>query len=160
MSFATFQQLYPDGRVFFNPPYSPWDKAVRWMMYSVVGLQHTIEEPVFPTIHEFDTRLPNKAYVYGLNMNGERMAFTLDHIKHHENVLNTEVGGEPLVLVYYQDLGFVDVFHRTIDGQVVTVTDIDYYGNTPHGQLTRAVMAHEVFWFIWKAFYPDSDVRL
>ena len=45
MSFGAFQTLYPEGLVFFNPPYNPWNKAVRWMMYSVVGLQHAIEEP-------------------------------------------------------------------------------------------------------------------
>ncbi|MFB3078027.1 MAG: DUF3179 domain-containing (seleno)protein, partial [Lysobacterales bacterium] len=159
MSFGAFQTLYPEGLVFFNPPYNPWNKAVRWMMYSVVGLQHAIEEPIFPTIHEFDTRLPNKAYVYGVNMNGQQVAFTLDHIKQHGNVLNTEVGGEPLVLVYYEDQGFVDAFHRTLDGQTVTVAEIDYHGNTSQGQLQRAVMAHEVFWFIWSTFYPETDMR-
>jgi hypothetical protein len=160
MSFGTFQALYPQGLVFFNPPYSPWDKLVRWMMYSVVGLQHALDEPVFPTIHEFDSRLPNKAYVYGVNMNGQQVAFTLDAIKAQGNVLNTEVGGEPLALVYFEELGFVDAFHRRIDGRTVTVTDIDPYGNTAQGQLQRAVMAHEVFWFIWNTFYPATEVRI
>lgn len=159
MSFEAFRRLYPEGLVFFNPALNPWDKVVRWMMYSIVGYQHVIEQPVFPTVHEFDTRLPNKAYVYGVRMNGEKMAFTLDFIKRQGNIVNTEVGGVPLALVYFEDYDYVDAFVRTLDGEVITVEAIDPFGVTPQGTLERAVMASEVFWFIWSTFYPDTGVR-
>jgi hypothetical protein len=129
------------------------------MVYSVVGLQHAIEAPVFPTIHEFDTRLPNKAYVYGVRVGDTKVAFTLDYIERNGGMVNTEVGGKPLVLVYFEDYGFVDAFERTAGGDVITVTEIDPYGRTPQGQLERAVMASEVFWFIWSTFYPDTGLE-
>jgi hypothetical protein len=43
MTFGAYRALYPAGKVFFNPAYNPWNKLVRWMVYSVVGLQHAIE---------------------------------------------------------------------------------------------------------------------
>lgn len=159
MTFGAYRALYPAGKVFFNPAYNPWNKLVRWMVYSVVGLQHAIEAPVFPTIHEFDTRLPNKAYVYGVRVGDTKVAFTLDYIERNGGMVNTEVGGKPLVLVYFEDYGFVDAFERTAGGDVITVTEIDPYGRTPQGQLERAVMASEVFWFIWSTFYPDTGLE-
>jgi hypothetical protein len=159
MTFGAYRQLYPGGKVFFNPAYNPWNKLVRWMVYSVVGLQHTIEAPVFPTIHEFDTRLPNKTYVYGVRIGDTKVAFTLDYIKRKGSLVNTEVGGQPLVLVYFEDYGFVDAFERTVGGKAITVTEIDPYGRTPQGQLERAVLASEVFWFIWSTFYPDTGLQ-
>ncbi|MDH3531569.1 MAG: DUF3179 domain-containing protein [Gammaproteobacteria bacterium] len=159
MTFEAYRALYPAGKVFFNPAYNPWNKLVRWMVYSVVGLQHAIEAPVFPTIHEFDTRLPNKAYVYGVRVGDTKVAFTRDYIERNGGMVNTKVDGKPLVLVYFEDYGFVDAFERTVGGEVITVTEIDPYGRTPQGQLERAVMASEVFWFIWSTFYPDTDVK-
>jgi len=159
MTFGAYRKLYPEGMVFFNPAFNPWNKLVRWMVYSVVGLQHAIEEPIFPTIHEFDTRLPNKTYVYGVRVGDAKTAFTMDYIKRSGNIVNTEVGGKPLVLVNFAEYGFVDAFERKVDGEAITVTEIDPYGMTPQGQLQRAVMASEVFWFIWSTFYPDTDLR-
>lgn len=159
MSFGAYQRLYPDGLVFFNPAYNPWNKLVRWMMYTVVGLQHARDDPVFPTIDRFDRRLPNKAYVYGVRVGDTKVAFTLDYIKRNGGIVNTEVGGKPLALVYFPDYGFVDAFERTVEGREITVYEIDPYGDTPHGKLERAVMAHEVFWFIWNTFYPDTELR-
>jgi len=160
MTLRAYRELYPEGRVFFNPAYNPWDKLVRWMVYSVVGLQHAIEEPIFPTIHRFDTRLPNKTYVYGVRVGDVTTAFTLDYIKRNGGIVNTEVGGKPLVLVYFEEYGFVDAFERSVDGAVITVTEVDPYGRTPDGQLERAVLASEVFWFIWSTFYPDTSVEI
>ncbi len=159
MTFGAYRELYPEGKVFFNPAYNPWDKLVRWMVYSVVGLQHANEAPVFPTIHKFDSRLPNKTYVYGIRAGDAEKAFTLDYLKRNGNIVNTVVGGKPLVLVNFGKYGYVDAFERTVDGQVISVTEIDPYGMTPQGQLKRAVMASEVFWFIWSTFYPDTDLQ-
>ncbi len=158
MTFGAYRALYPNGEVFFNPAYNPWNKLVRWMVFSVVELQHAVEAPVFPTIHEFDTRLPNKTFVYGVRVGDAKTAFTLDYIKRNGGIVNTEVGGKPLVLVYFEDYGFVDAFERRLGGEAVTVTEIDPYGMTPQGRLERAVMASEVFWFIWSTFYPDTDL--
>jgi hypothetical protein len=99
-----------------------------------------------------------KAYVYGVRVGETRVAFTLDYIERNGGIVNTEVGGKSLVLVYFEDYGFVDAFERTVGGEVITVTAIDPYGATPQGQLKRAVLASEVFWFIWSTFYPDTDL--
>ncbi len=160
MTFGAYRVLYPEGKVFFNPAYNPWNKLVRWMVHSVVGLQHAIEEPIFPTVHQFDTRLPNKTYVYGVRVDDTKIAFTLDYIKRNGGIVNTKVGGKPLVLVFFEDYGFVDAFERAVDGHAITVTEIDPYGMTPQGQLERAVMASEVFWFIWSTFYPDTRLEI
>ncbi len=158
MSFAAFRELYPDGLVLFNPAFNPWDKLVRWMVYTVVSYQHAIEAPVFPTIEQFDTRLPNKAYVYGLRFGGQQLAVTPDYIRKQGGVINIEVGGTPIVLAWFDNFGYADAFYRSIDGEVIDVTAIDPYGMTESGQLERAVMANEVFWFVWSTFYPDTSL--
>jgi hypothetical protein len=71
-----------------------------------------------------------------------------------------ELNDQALVLVFFEDYGFVDAFERAVDGQTITVTEIDPYGMTPQGQLERAVMASEVFWFIWSTFYPDTRLEI
>lgn len=158
MSFGAFRRLYPDGLVYHKPAYNPWDRLTRWMMYTVVGYQHAMDAPVFPTIEEFDERLPNKSYVYGMRVGAAKAAFTLDYIKRNGGIVNTEVGGTPIALVYFEEYEYVDAFERVIDGREVVVSEIDPYGVTPHGRLPRAVMASEVFWVIWSTFYPDTSL--
>ncbi|MDP7101544.1 MAG: DUF3179 domain-containing (seleno)protein [Rhodospirillales bacterium] len=158
MSFAAFRDLYPKGKVFHNPIHNPWDWFTRWMMFTVLDYQHVIEPPVFPTIDKYDERLPTKAYVYGLRVGDTKIAYTLDYIKRNGGIVNTEVGGKPIALVYYKDHDFVDAFERTVSGKIIEVKEVDEYGVSPHGKLKRVPMAVEIFWIIWHTFYPDTEL--
>jgi hypothetical protein len=102
--------------------------------------------------------LPTKAYVYGLRVGDTKIAYTLDYIKRNGGIVNTEVGGKPIALVYYKDHDFVDAFERTVSGKIIEVKEVDEYGVSPHGKLKRVPMAVEIFWIIWHTFYPDTEL--
>jgi Protein of unknown function (DUF3179) len=108
MPFRSFKYLYPDGMVYINeipdfaenPVLAVWDRVVRHkMMLWGVGL-NWIEnnKPAFPTIEFKDTRLPMKELVYTISMNDEHVAYSKDFIKQQGNIINSVIGGVPIVI--------------------------------------------------------------
>lgn len=166
MSYASFKAIYPEGLVLSNPPKGMRDRIVRWMLFTVDGLQHDrARPPVFPTINLDDPglkRLPLKEMVWGVRIAGEQAAYTSDYFKQKNWIINTRLGGKDIVLVYYPEYQTVGGFDRDINGQVVTITDlnqIDIHGNTPYGKLNRIVVASEVFWMVWYTYYPGTGIN-
>jgi len=73
MSFRGFQKAYPEGEVFLNPPSSnPFLRLLDMVTdpaFSIgISKQHREEKPVMDNMSHFDDRLPNKTYVWGVNM--------------------------------------------------------------------------------------------
>jgi hypothetical protein len=71
--------------------------------------------------------------------------------------VNAEVGGQPLVVAWdprYESLG---VWHNDTGKPVA---EIDFFGNTPAGQLKRAeVLRAGLFWHVWVEFFPHTDIN-
>jgi len=167
MPFSSFEELYPDGRVFVNliddfganPITAAWDRLTRHvMMYNGVSLQWVGDEPAFPTIDEFDERLPRKALIYGLNVGDDYVAYTKEFIAARGGVINTQIGGRNIVISYDEGFDTVGAFYNDTGA---AIEQIDVSGRTIQGQQLARVesLKNEAFWFIWANFYRDTDVN-
>jgi hypothetical protein len=167
MPFGSFRQLYPDGEVFVNGIRQQsdnflvrlWDTMVRdgMMLHAVRTLQWQTDEPAFPTIKEFDDRLPTKQLVYGINIADDYVAYTKQFVQQEGGLLNVEIGGRPLVI--YLDPQF-DSLAAYYNDSGRAVNSVDLFGRSDQGQLTRVeTLKSAIFWFIWYDFYKSTDVN-
>ena len=167
MPLKSFEKLYPDGRVYVNeiagftanPLLAAWDRLTRHvMMYNGVSLQWHGDNPAFPTIEEFDERLPRKALIWGLNVGDDYVAYTKDFIIEQGGVINTQIGGRDIVISYDADNEAVGAFYNDSDAPVGSV---DILGRTPEGATLARVetLKNAAFWFIWANFHKTTDVN-
>ena len=123
-----------------------------------------------------DDRLYVKEFVVGVERNGEAIAFPFG-VLNDEPVVNYELGGEPILVVFNAETGTGVVYSREVDGQVLTFSQIEdttiadaETGTTWNGltgealegslvgnTLTR-VKSTASFWFGWNDWYPDSEI--
>lgn len=167
MPLASFEALYPDGRVFVNeipsfsenPVIAGWDRLTRHvMMYNGVSLQWVGDKPAFPTIDEFDERLPRKSMIYGLNVDDDYVAYTAEFIRAQGGVVNVQVGGRDVVLVYDERWNAVGAFYNDTGTAIDQVSIMGETGEA--GRLSRVeTLKSDVFWFIWANFHRDTDVN-
>jgi len=124
---------------------------------SSIDKQHREAKPVMENMSRFDDRLHNKTYVWGVDIGNEAVCWTDDFVVEHGNTLNVEVGGQSLVVSWdprFESLGiwYNDTGHD--------VTEIDFFGNTPNGQLKRVESVKPgLFWHVWVEFFPHTDVN-
>jgi hypothetical protein len=167
MPFGTFREMYPDGLVFVNGIEQAsgnflvrlWDKLVRdgMMLHAVKTLQWQTDEPAFPTITEFDDRLPNKKLVWAFNVGDDTVAYTKQFIAEEGGLINVQVGGQPLVVFYDAARDGVAVFYNNT-GQAIH--SVDLFGHSNQGQLQRLeTLKSGIFWFIWYEFNRGTDVN-
>jgi len=167
MPFTSFEKLHPDGRVFVNeidsftenPLTALFDRLTRHvMMYNGVSLQWVGDDPAFPTIDEFDERLPRKTLIYGLNIRDDYVAYTKEFIADQGNVINTRIGGRDVVIAYHEEYDSVGAFYNNTGKPI---EQVGVHGRTLDGeQLARVeTLKNEAFWFIWANFYKDADIN-
>jgi hypothetical protein len=167
MPFGSFRELYPQGKVFINgirqqsnnPLVRAFDTVIRdgIMVHAVRTLQWQSDEPAFPTIKEFDDRLPRKQLVYGLNVDDDYVAYTKRFIAEQGGLMNVMIGGRPVVLYYDSDYDAVAAFYNDSGHPV---TRVDLFGNSDQGKLARVeTLKSAVFWFIWYDFHRHTAVN-
>ena len=167
MPLASFEKLYPDGKVFVNeiagfgqnPLAAAWDRLTRHvMMYNGVSLQWVGDDPAFPTIHEFDERLPRKTLVYGLNIGDDYVAYTKEFVIGSGNIVNTAIGGRPIVIAYDEQYDSLVAFYNDTGKPVPAV---NVAGEFTDGHTLKRVetLKSGIFWFIWANFFRDTDVN-
>jgi hypothetical protein len=167
MPLASFEKLYPDGKVFVNeiagfaqnPLAAAWDRLTRHvMMYNGVSLQWVGEDPAFPTIDEFDERLPRKTLVYGLNVGDDYVAYTKEFVRESGNIVNTTIGSRPIVIAYDEQYDSLAAFYNETGEPVQAVNVAGEFGD---GQTLERVetLKSGIFWFIWANFFKDTDVN-
>jgi len=161
MTFRGFQKAYPEGTVFVNKPSSNpilflFDTVLEMVFSSSIDRQHREAKPVMDNMSHYDGRLPNKTYVWGVNFDDDAVCWTDDFVVEQGNVVNAEVGGHPLVVAWdprYESLG---VWYNDTGEPV---TEIDFFGNTPAGQLKRVeALRPGLFWHVWVEFFPHTDI--
>ena len=161
MPWSSFKQIYPEGLVFHvveKGLFGLLDKVTYWAF--VVGLEphYNGPDPLFPTLDLDDDRLPAKEQIWGISLGGEQVAYSKSFLE-KQPVHNTEVGGEPVVVVWYPDYETLGVFSRRIDGRTIEINEIDVYGNTKLGKLKRVTQYPNVFWMVWSHWYPQTKVN-
>ncbi len=127
--------------------------------------------PFFPIMHRSD-RLPMKHVVMGIKHNGEQLAIPKDAMRKVE-VSNTDIGEEPIVVLYDSALDTVRVYSRRLEGKVLqferrgdvvadrqTGTTWSPRGQALKGKLRGAqlmgINTFDVMWFAWYAFFPAT----
>jgi len=183
-TWAEWKALHPDTKVLFAPPRGLRDRMVDAMLQWMIPIDklarrstpwHRLQEG------ELDTRLPAMSFVFGAEHGGERCAYPLDALG-RSGVLQDELGGEPVVVLYdtAHDLG--SMFSRRLDDRTLDFTAMD--GRTDgvvardeetgslwdvHGACREGPLAgrrlrelphfNKLFWFSWAAFKPGTRIH-
>lgn len=167
MPFGTFRRLYPEGQVYINgiaqqsdnPLVRLFDYLIRdgMMLHAVRDLQWQSDEPAFPTITEFDERLPRKQLVYGLNIGDDAVAYTKEFVAGQGGLINVKIGDQPLVIYYDKQMDTLAAYYNSGE---LPVTSVDLFGHSDRGELGRVeTLKSGIFWFIWYDFNKHTDVN-
>jgi hypothetical protein len=91
-------------------------------------------------------------------VNGEHVAYSIGFIKQQGNLINTIIGGTPVVINYDSQLDIVTAFFKNDEAPV---KKIDVFGKIPGGEQLERVntLKSKLFWFVFVEFYPDTDVN-
>ncbi len=162
MSFRGFQKAYPEGEVFLNRPSSnPFLRLLDMVTdpaFSIgINQQHREEKPVMDNMSHSDDRLPNKTYVWGINIGDDAVCYTQDFIVENSNMVNTVIGDRPIVISW--DPVFESVGAGYNDGGSA-VTRVDFFGVSDQGTLKRVeTLKSGLFWHVWVEFFKDTDIN-
>lgn len=121
-----------------------------------------------------DDRFEPKEVVIGIKA-GTSVAAISKAVVSEKGIVNTEVGGVPIVAVYDGSLDTVRVYSREVNDEILEfeieenlfkdpgtgslwnmfgeATEGDHKGNK-----LEWVTSFDVMWFAWYAFYPDTEV--
>ena len=162
MSFRGFQKAYPDGTVFIkkpsrNPLVRLFDFATGIALSVGIAIQHRADKPLMENMTHEDDRLPNKTYVWGLNIGDDAVCYTEDFIVANENLVNAKVGGRAIVVAWAPGYESVGAYYNDTGSKV---SEIDFFGNTSAGKLSRIeTLKPGLFWHVWVQFFPHTDVN-
>jgi hypothetical protein len=162
MTFRGFEKAYPDGTVYLNKPSSNpllkiLDTAQDMMFTWGIRAQHRIEAPLIDNMTSSDDRLPNKTYIWGVNIGADATCYTDEFVKHHDGPINARVGERNIVVDYnavYESLGI------WYNDSGAPVAEIDFYGQSDQGQLLRVeTVKPGMFWHVWVEYFPHTDIN-
>ncbi len=162
MTFRGFEKAYPEGQVFINKPSANpvlrlFDMFTETMFSAGIARQHREAAPVMDNMSHHDDRLPNKTYVWGINIGGDAVCFTDDFIALHDGPVNTVIGGRTIVLAYDRVYESIGAWYNDGDNPV---TQIDFFGQSNNGPLKRVeFLKPGMFWHVWAEFYPNTDIN-
>ena len=162
MSFRGFQKAYPEGEVFLNPPSSnPLLRLLDMVTdpaFSIgINRQHREEQPVMDNMSHFDDRLPNKTYVWGINIGDDAVCYTQDFVVENGNLVNAVIGGRSVAIAWepiYESIG------AWYNDSGVPVRRINFFGASDQGNLRRVeTLKPGLFWHVWVEFFKDTDIN-
>ena len=162
MSFRGFQKAYPEGTVFLNKPSSNLllrllDMAMDTAFTSGIARQHNEAKPLMNNMTHFDDRLPNKTYVWGVNIGDDAVCYTDDFIWENNGLVNATIGGRGIVVAYDPKYESVGAWYNDSG---VPVSQIDFFGNSDQGQLKRVeTLKSGMFWHVWVEFFQNTYVN-
>ena len=126
-----------------------------------------------------DDRLAANALVVGVEANGAFVGFPIDAVGREGGVLNTEVGGVPVVVVYDAGSRTGIAFERIVGGRILEFADIpvsvgfrlrdtetgstwDTSGHAVDGPLTGASLKFAPSfiseWYGWSGYHPQTGL--
>jgi len=142
----------------------------------------SIDNPKFISVQEASKFLEDSELVLGLNINGDIRVYPLQILVWHE-IVNDEVGSNPIAVSYCPLCFTNQVFNRTIDGQEVVEfgtsgklynSNLVMYDRTSKSLWSQAMAEGIVgkyagtklervpfdvaYWKEWKQLYPDSKI--
>ena len=178
----TWVRLHPDTRVvaggtysvdrYSRYPYGNYRTDDFFLLFGLNPRQSANPNP-FATTHGA------KDMVLGVRLDGEARAYPFDNMG-RQAVINDDLGGVDIVVVWDRDSNIALPFARAVDGQSLTF-DLEEHGAWPlglrdretgtlwnvegvalegplRGQRLTQVPAHNSFWFAWVTFWQNTDV--
>ena len=162
MTFRGFEKAYPNGRVFLNlPSKNPLlkilDTAQDMMFTWGITAQHRVAAPVIDNMTHLDDRLPNKTYVWGVNVGDDAVCYTDDFVIQHGKPINAVIGGRSIVAAYDQQYESIGLWFNDSDSPI---TKIDFFGVSDQGSLRRIeTLKPGMFWHVWVEYFPHTDIN-
>lgn len=124
-----------------------------------------------------DGRLPPKAMVLGLDVQGANMAFPLAALR-QVRVVNDQLGGQPILVVHQPGSDTTTAYVARLNGKVLkfsaanqdatelrdseTYSRWDAYGNCTSGRLAGShlepLILEPEYWFAWSEFHPNTTI--
>lgn len=123
-----------------------------------------------------DGRLSTKEFIIGVAQGGEAVAFPFRALS-EQPLVNDQVGGTPILVVFDPENASGFVFEREVGGEVLEFDRLDRdhlqdrqsastwdmhtgeaVAGPMAGQQLRRVKSTRSFWFGWSDFYPDTRV--
>ncbi len=158
MSWNSYKKLYPKGRVYLYEFDRMIDKRLIASFKPKLKKQFDPKQgPLFPTVDLKDDRLNPKTRVWGIKSGGKQTAYTKKHLN-KTPLINTIIGDIPIVIYYDKKYDVITFFKRTINGNTVTIKNIDVYGNSSYGKLERFPSYNGLLWMVWSHFYPETEL--
>jgi len=174
MTLGAWQEMYPDSLLLsrttgFSRDYGRYP----------YGSFRTNTELLFP-VDVLDNRLHEKARVLGVFNSSVARAYVIDDLEDTIEVINDDLGGEPIVVVGSATRKFAVAFSRTLaDGTELTFLPSstalpslieDQEGNTwdvfgraltgpREGESLTVTQSHIAYWFAWGAFHKQSEIH-
>jgi hypothetical protein len=152
LAFATWRQEHPDGRVL-----RPEDGHVESKMWEAEITRLPL------AIHARNKRLPDRAIILGVSLDGADKAYPLDAVLAQSPILDT-VGRTPIVLVASGRSvrafarGNLELY-RSGDTLIDTTgTRWDFAGRSSDGRQLRPVPLLKDYWFDWTNYHPKTAV--
>ncbi|RMD95210.1 MAG: DUF3179 domain-containing protein, partial [Calditrichaeota bacterium] len=173
MQWNLWKKLFPTTRVISSA--TGHNKNYAYDEYAGYNTSPYIWAPV----HHKDHRLPPKARVFGVILEGEQKAYPWDALG-EMGILQDRVGGQSILIAWYSPGRFVTAFFpKTSKGEArfslvrseaaspfylqddLTGTLWDLTGRAVDGplkgeSLTVVQPAYSAFWFAWSAIWPDT----
>ena len=162
MSFQGFQKAYPDGEVFLNRPSSNLLLRLLDMVtdpaFSIgINRQHREEKPVMDNMSHYDDRLPNKTYVWGINIGDDAVCYTKNFIVENGNLVNAMIGERAVVIAWDPIYESVGAWYNDSGSPV---TETDFFGVSDQGVLQRVeTLKPGLFWHVWVEFFKGTEIN-
>ena len=162
------KEKYPDALVLspetgFKRDYSkdPYGSYVDKLGY------YYSEAIFFPLLNR-DSRLPAKQVVIGIRAFKTKVAIIKEKIR-AEKVINLDIDGNPVVVIYDASLDDARVFSRKNGSNVLEFRFengkiVDNHNNawSPEGESSigklKQIESFDVMFFAWAAFFPDTEI--
>jgi hypothetical protein len=160
MTWRGYKKLYPEGELFINE----WNTPMEKMLNLVFDREAVVYggQWLFETVEIEDDRLPSKEHIVGYrdDENNKQLAFTKSYIQ-EKGILNTTVGNKNIVIAYFPEYETIAAFNREKDGEVLSISEIDIFGNTPdNGKLDQEFLYSGVFYAVWMHYYPETELLM
>jgi hypothetical protein len=173
----TWKELYPESRVVSDDT-GVYDRS-RYQSYPYGNYRDEQTGPLFPINRPINKLYPPTPRVLGLNVGGVRKAYPFA-ILSAAPVVNDEVSGQTIVVLFDLASETAIAYSRVIDSRTLTFDSMIREGELPHmidretgsewnflgeavtgplsGQQLQPLAAHNAFWFAWAVFWPKTLV--
>ncbi|MGI9383163.1 MAG: DUF3179 domain-containing (seleno)protein [Methyloligellaceae bacterium] len=178
-----WKRLHPSTKMYYAPPITLRDRIVQKLLMTMVPLSRLAarDEPWHVVRSEIDGRLPAMSFVFGVEIDGDTCAYPLSALK-NEPVVNDNVGGQAVVVLYDAKHDIGQVFRRRVGDQTLTFSNAtpdagpslvakdaetgttwSVSGHAIDGELAGhrlepAPHWNQLFWFSWAAFKPNTRI--